>query len=313
MSYAATLLLVLLATYALSNVALSIAVAGFWSGWLEPKALSSRALLTLRLLPGVGALLPSLCVVLPAFLIGEPTRAAEPAGLLLWLLAAAALVAIGAGCVRGWRAWGATAELLRDHRRTRRRCLIAGRTVDIVGGREAMVAVVGVWTPRIVAASSVLAACSREELREIIGHEAAHIRAHDNLKLLLLIASPDVLTWLPAGAALIKRWRAAVEFEADAASTGPDRRKRVALASALIKVARLSAAQQQRAQLSMPIAMDDVDCRVRRLLAPFSASLGGSPGVPPLKIMVLCVLLVAACGVPLYGQIQELIEALVAT
>jgi Zn-dependent protease with chaperone function len=308
-SFGGTLCLVLLATYGLANVLLSIGVAALWRARVARPRPTSGGLFALRLLPSVGASFVTLTVVLPAFLIHEPSGAAEPLGPLLLIMAGFALVLIGAGALRGRRAWAAAAALLRDCRPSDRRCVILGFNVDIVDVREPMVAVVGAWRPRIVAAARVVAACNREEFREVIGHEAAHITAHDNLKLLLLLASPDVLAWMPAGDALIAGWRAAAELEADARATGPDPGKRVALASALIKVARLSSAHHREfAVLVMPVALDDVEGRVRRLLAPLSTP----PAAPSLRVVAACALSFAILTMPLHGLVQEWVEVLVA-
>jgi len=304
----ALLWLVLIAAYGLMNLLLSVLVGCIWSSWLAAKPLRSRGLLTLRMLPSVGALFLSLAVVLPAFLTEEPKRGGEAVGPVLILTAIFALLSIGAGCLRGWRARLATAKLLGDCDRLHPRISIAGRDVEIIDVPEPLVAVVGAWGPRIVAAARVLEVCSREELREVIGHEAAHISARDNLKLLLLLSCPDVLAWIPAGGELIMRWRAAVEFEADAIATGQDPFKRIALASALIKVARLSGAKPRAAELSMPIVCDDVEVRVRRLLAPLPAA----QSLLPAKNIATLALLVPLLVIPLYGLIQDCIEVLVA-
>jgi hypothetical protein len=58
----------------------------------------------------------------------------------------------------------------------------------------------------------------------------------------------------------------------------------------------------------MPIVVDDVDGRVRRLLAPLPAA---RTLLPAVSIAALA-LLVPFLGVPLYGLIQDLIEMLVA-
>jgi hypothetical protein len=108
--------------------------------------------------------------------------------------------------------------------------------------------------------------------------------------------------------ALAQRWRAAAELEADEHATGSDPRKRVALASALIKVARLSTGTDcQHPGLSMGIAMDSIEFRVRRLLAP-----------PPVVRRTLTIHGIAVCGlllpmvaVPLYALVYHLTEALV--
>ena len=307
MSFTGTLCLVLAAVYALTCVALSIGVASGWHLGLQRRRSSPGELLTLRLLPTVGAAFLTLTVALPAFLIHEPRHEAEPVGPLLVILALFALGAAAHATLRGWRAWAATGALLR-------RCGPAERCrdragVDIVEVSEPLAAVVGAWHPRVLAAASVRAACSDEEFRQVVAHEAAHLSAHDNMKLLLQMISPDALTWMPAGAALTERWRAAAELEADARACGSDPRKRVALASALLKVARLSSGTERRSlALSMPVAVDDVEGRVRELLAP-------SP-MPcrrlPMRALLACALTIGLVAVPFYGSVHESIESLVA-
>lgn len=308
MSNFAVLCLVLMAAYGLMSVSLSIVVACLWSAWLEPKPWTSRGLLALRMLPSLGASFLTLAVVLPAFLIQEPKQADEPVGPLLVLVSAVGLAAIGVGCLRGWRAWRATTLLLRDCGPRHRACRVVGRDVEIIDNPGFLVAVVGAWRPRIVADARVLQACSLEELREVIGHEAAHITSHDNLKLLVLLSCADMLALMPAGAALVSRWRAAVEFEADARATAQDPAKRVTLASALIKVARLSREPRRRTEVCMPVVMADVDGRVRRLLAP----LPPADSLPPAQPLAAIALLIPLVAVPLYGLIQDCIEMLVA-
>jgi hypothetical protein len=309
MSFSEALCLVLAAVYALTCMLLSIGVTLSWIAGLERRRLSAGELLTLRMLPAVGAAVLTLTVAFPAFLIHEPRQEAEPAGPLLVVLALFALGAVGHGMLRGWRAWAATRALLRRCSPVDRFQAGAGRSADIVTVSAPAAAVVGIWRPRILAADSVRAACSDEEFRQIIAHEAAHVAAHDNVKLLLQIISPDALAWTPAGTALTERWRAATELEADARAGGGDPRKRVALASALLKVARLSPGTAQHSPaLCMPVAVDDVAGRVRELLAPVP-----TPHRPlPMRVLVACALLVAVVGVRLHGSVHESIESLVA-
>jgi beta-lactamase regulating signal transducer with metallopeptidase domain len=186
---------------------------------------------------------------------------------------------------------------------------VGGQKVDLIDIAEPIVAVLGGWRPRIIASTQVFAACSQEEFRQVIAHEAAHVSTRDNLKLLLLVASPDPLAWLPCDTALAARWRAAAELEADERATGPDPRKRVALASALIKVARLSAGvHRPLAALGMPIALDDVEGRVHRLLSP----LPNTSRTTHIKRLMTCAALVPVIALPLYGLVHRFIEALVA-
>jgi Zn-dependent protease with chaperone function len=311
MSFTETLCLALAAVYAFTCILLSIGVALSWHAGLERRRWGSGELLTWRLLPAVGAAFLTLAVALPAFLIHEPHHASEPVGPLLIVLALFALVGAGHGMLRGWRAWGATRALLR-------RCGPAtllllhtrmGRTVDIVNVPEPLAAVVGAWRPRILVADCFRAACSDEEFRQVIAHEAAHLAAHDNVKLLLQNVSPDALTWMAAGTALTARWRAAAELEADALASGSDPRKRVALASALLKVARLSSGIERcLLALSMPVAVDDVEGRVRELLAPAPVPYRRLPW----RALVACALIITVVGILLSGNVHEFMESLVA-
>ena len=309
MNFAGTLCWVLAGVYGLANLLLSILIACAWRSGLERRRSTSGELLALRLLPCAGASLLTLTVVLPAFCLYEPRHDAEQTGPLLVMAALFALGAAGHGALRAWRAVSATRGLLRRCGPADRSSMMAGRGVDIVDVPEPLVAVVGAWRPRILAAGCIRAACSEEEFRQVMAHEAAHVSAHDNAKLLLLLLCPDALAWMTAGTGLTERWRAAAELEADARASGSDPRRRVALASALIKVARLSSgAPRQSTLLGMPVAFDDVQGRVRQLLSP--------PARPhkrlPVRLLMACSLMIVALGVPMYPIVQGLVESLVA-
>jgi hypothetical protein len=309
MSSGLTLSVVMLAVYGLVSLlfAAVVAITSLCGLWRWPSA--SRELLSIRALPSAGALFITLTVVLPAFLRYEPAHELEDVGPLLLALALFALVAIVDGIRRGWHGWLTGRMFLQHCHPVGDSCVIGEGKVNIVELAAPIVAVVGAWRPRILAAKHVAAACSSDEFRQIVAHEAAHVSARDNLKLMLFVASPDALAWMPVGAALAQRWRAAAEIEADEHATGSDPRKRVALASALIKVARLSTgANCQRPGLSMGIAVDSVEFRVRRLLAP-----------PPVARRTLtihgiavCALLLPMVAVPLYALVYHVTEALVA-
>jgi hypothetical protein len=308
MSFVPTLGLVLLAAYGLLSLLLSALLALACGAGFGRRLLVSRDLLLVRLLPAAGAAFIALTVVLPAFLTHEPARDGEMPGPLLVGLALFALLLIGDGTRRGYRAWAAAERFLHDVGSTGRWSAGDGRSVHILDVADPIVAVVGGWRPRIVAARRVLQECSPEEFAEVIAHEAAHVRARDNLKCLLLLACPDPLAWLPLGGALTDRWRSAAEFEADDSATGADPRRRVALAAALVKVARLSAGiARSRPALSMTVAADDVAGRVRRLLARQPAA-GAAARIGGLAAVAL---LLPVASVPLHGLVQSLIERLV--
>jgi beta-lactamase regulating signal transducer with metallopeptidase domain len=228
-------------------------------------------------------------------------------GPLLLILAAFALLSLGHGIWRGWRAWRAARALLQECG-TAKRCVVEnGCRVQVVDTARPIIGVVGGWRPQVVTAECVISACSQDEFRQVVAHEAAHVSARDNLKLLLLLACPDALAWTALGAALSERWRTEAEFTADQRATGDDPRKRVELASGLIKVARLfDSGDRARHALTMPVALDDVEGRVRQLLAPAHAA-----SATISKALALLAVLVPVAALPLYELIHELIEGLV--
>jgi Zn-dependent protease with chaperone function len=299
--------IVLLAAFALTALLLAGLVAMAWHARLNAAKMASADVLALRLLPVGGALLFAVMVVLPAFLICEPHQERETAGPLLLILAAFALLTLGHGIWRGWRAWTAARCLLHECGLAKRWMVENGQSVQVVEIAEPIIGVIGSWRPQVVTAECVVSACSRDEFRQVVAHEAAHVSARDNLKLLLLLACPDALAWTALGAALSERWRTEAEFLADQHATGDDPHKRVALASALIKVARLlDTSQRVRHALTMPVALDNVEERVRQLLAPAHAT-----SATISKALVSVALLIPVVAIPLYPLIHELIETLV--
>jgi hypothetical protein len=309
MNPAVLLCLVLLATFGLSTLMLSGLVAFAWRAGLKQRLTATADLLTLRLLPAVGSALIVLTVVLPAFLSQEPHQQRETAGPLLVTLAIFSFVTLGRGIWRGRQACVRAKALLRDCGPVKRRLVDNGQEIEVVDVPEPIVAVIGSWHPHVIAAECVVCACSAAEFQQVIAHEAAHLFARDNLKQLLLIASPDALAWTPLGTALIERWRAVAELEADQRASGSDPFKRVALAGALIKVARaFGTTHRARHALSMPIAADDVEDRVRQLLAPPSSLPRRRTGAITLGLWLL---LLPAAALPLYHWVHEFIEALV--
>lgn len=272
MSFDATFPLVLLAAYGLFNLLLSGAVVLALRAGLRRHLTDADAVLAIRLLPAMGSAALVLTVILPAFLLYEPRHAQDQPGPLLVISALFALLVLGDGVRRGLRAWRATRALMRSAQRHLKRPTVGDTEVAVINVKEPLVGVVGGLRQRIVAARSVATACDDEEFRQVLAHEAAHMDSRDNLKLLLLLTMPDALAWLPTGSALTEHWRAVTELEADERASGADPRKRVALASALIKVARLSLASgrpRRAPRVSTPLS--GLEHRVRRLLAPSAA------------------------------------------
>lgn len=309
MSFDVTFPLVLLAAYGLFNLLLSAGVVLAWRAGLRRHLADAGAVLSVRLLPAAGSAALVLTVVLPAFLRYEPRHAHDQPGPLLVVAALFALLVLGDGIRRGLRAWRATRALLRSSHPHLAHPAAGSAEVAVINVKEPLVGVVGGWKQRIVAARSVAAACDHEEFRQVLAHEAAHMDSRDNLKLLMLLMMPDTLAWLATGRALTEHWRAATELEADERASGADPRKRLALASALLKVARLSMASSRPRRVSrVGTPLSGLDNRVRRLLAPSAAIRRSFPA----RRLLTCALLVPLLAVPLYASVHRLIEVLVA-
>jgi beta-lactamase regulating signal transducer with metallopeptidase domain len=299
--------LVASAAYAIVSALLSAFVALWWRSSLRSRSLSADEWLAIRLTPPVGAALFSAAVVVPAFLRYEPVHREQP-GFMLVALAMIGAVLILDGARRGVRSYWVTHKLSAQWARVATRSRAGGMTIDIIDSVAPIVAVVGGWRPRIVAARRVVHACTVEELACIVAHERAHVAAKDNLKRFLIAASPDVLSWLPLGRQLARRWRAASEQSADEWATSSGPRPRLALASALIKVARLATGTPAALPpISTLINPDGIESRIQRLLEP-----AGDTRSRHLLIYTLSFATLVAAATVLSQPIYRCTEAMVA-
>lgn len=231
-------------------------------------------LLGLKLLPGLAALFFTLAIFLPAHWRFEPAGADESLGYTLGGFAAIGAVALLLAARRAWRDARTTRVVARgwQGRATGPTRFVDGR-LPVYGLPDAapIISLTGFRRPRVFVARPVIDSFSPEELDVSLAHELAHRDSRDNLKRVLVACSPDLLFW-GAGRGLERRWRAAVEFAADARAVNGSEERAVSLAAALLKVARLMPAPG-----AVPAGSGFYDgtllwARINRLLAP-----GGSP------------------------------------
>ena len=243
-------LLLALAWFGAVNAALSAAAAGI--GWFIQRGLirlrASNApdvLLLLKLVPGVVALFFTFVVFLPAHWRFEPEGAEESAGYTLVALGILGAVTIVLAVRRAVRDAGATRRVERGwRRRASGPTTIAGGRLPVYGLPDAspVISLAGLLRPRVFVARPVVEAFTSDEMEVSLAHELAHHDSHDNLKRMLVACSPDLLGLWPSGRALERRWRAVVEFAADARAVAGREERALSLASALLKVARLAPA-----------------------------------------------------------------------
>ena len=267
----------------------------------------------LRLIPaGAGAVVG--LIVIASFLNFEP-RLDENIGWMIPALGGLGAMLIAVAVWRAVQSALATRRLTRDW-------LSSGTPIDLPGvsvpagvipSTFPVVAVVGIRRPRLVIARSVLQACTPEELAAVLAHEQGHIDRRDNLRRLVMYAAPDALSWLPRSAQLASAWRAATEEAADDDAARAGTGGRLALASALVKVARLAVGMPH--QRAMPVSTlycgDSIDARVRRLLEPVERT-DAALERHPLRTAALLTGAIALTVLALHG-VQALVELTVHT
>lgn len=270
----ARLLGVVLASYGAISTAASLVLAAAWRRALphlavpSPRVAADRILL-IRILPcllGTGGATTAAI----AFLLFEPPLPREKVGLPFLFVATAGAALLLAAARRGVRSARATAAVTRSWSAGSPATLSAGSiTVRQVISAFPVVAASGLWRPRLLVARSVADACSEAELEAILAHERAHLTTHDNLRQAVLTLCPDLFGWLPACRRLERSWREATERAADEAATRGDEGRRLALASALVKVARMAVGQPIPTLPGNALFRGEpIAERVRSLLAP---------------------------------------------
>jgi Zn-dependent protease with chaperone function len=243
----------------------------------------------------------------PSYWKYEPREFVEAFDLTLTLLAVGAVALWLAAGVRGLGAWRGAVRRTRTWMRTARPLVFAGTDVPAfeIDADTPILALVGVVRPKLLVTRGLVAALTEEELAASVAHEIGHSRAKDNLKRLIMRASPDLLSATPAARVLERRWASAAEHSADRMAACGDPAARCALASALVKVARLMPATTPIAQpISTLVDGGEIVSRVEQLLSDAAPSARRTPA-----IVWTTALVVALAGVAVYAPLLQLVHA----
>jgi len=307
---------VVLASYFVGSTAAAVAARAAWVVRRRVPATLAPRVLRLRLAPTVAGAALALGVVAPAFLLFEPRDAGERVTLSLGLLALGGLALLAAAAARLVRELFHTRRLVRDWERTARPICLPACPVPAfsVATVFPVVAVTGVIRPRLFVSAALLRRLTAAELSAVVGHEIGHLRAHDNLKRLLLSACVDVAGWRGWGRELDERWHEAVEDAADDHAVHGSASARLDLADALLKVARLSGSLDLACPTSALFRGERVARRVRRLLAdPRSGASwtdGGWRAVLPGAAVVALAFTLAITNPAVHGLLEKIVRAL---
>jgi Zn-dependent protease with chaperone function len=308
-----------LAWFLATNVAVSAAVALVTDRTSRARYArrSAPLLLLLRLLPSTASVLFVALVFVPSYWKFEPREFTEGFDLTLTLAAAAAgallVNAFARGAVAWWhaigraRAWTQTAEPL----------ALDGIGIPAfrVEAEQPVMALVGIVRSRLLVTRGLIDALTPEELAASISHEVSHHRAWDNLKRLAMRGTPDLLGWTRAARRLERGWAEAAELAADAtASAVTDRAGRLALASALVKVARLMPALTPCTEpISTLVGGGEITSRVLRLIdePPPRDAARRRPSSARLALLVAAAASLAFAYAPLLATVHHATEVLV--
>jgi Zn-dependent protease with chaperone function len=212
--------------------------------------LATRILLVLRWTPSALALCVVAVVCIPSYLWFEPIETDEGIGLRCLTAAGLALATWAIAFVSGSR------KVLRSRRAIR----------DYAAFAVPVIAIAGIWRARLLISPVVIGALNEEQMGVALRHEQAHAAARDNLKRLLLAFTPGLFPGVNGLAALERLWVHLSEWAADDEAVKGDSHRALALASALVSVARLGST-------TIPLASSIIDgCdlteRIDRLLYP---------------------------------------------
>jgi Peptidase family M48 len=229
---------------------------------------AGRLLLGLRLAPACVAFCVVVALCVPSYLRYEQDGVAEKVGSFCLLASALGLTVCAVAVGKGLRA------LLQSFK-VARRCpsieaaaawsKVLAPNEDVAG--MPLMALVGVVRPRLILSRRVLEALSPEQLEAALSHERAHQLSRDNLKRLLVALAPDVFPFVRGFGDVEHEWERCIELAADDHATGGQMGRSVALAEALIRVARLGSAETALPLGSSLCARDeDLAGRIHRLL-----------------------------------------------
>jgi hypothetical protein len=210
------------------------------------------------------ALLLSLLVVAPQYIRGETNPLQERVGIVCVTGAVLAAVRYLYGLLRAIQL---LLQMRRAHRRDDKPIVLMGdMAVHICADRYPLLAVAGLFSPRIILSQHLLdnAAFSPQLFEIALAHEKAHVHHHDNLKHIVLASL--ALSGLGMDGSL-QRWRYSAEHAADDDAVSGSSSRAILLAETLLVVARAVPPQRTPAfSLGLLPHEEELDQRIGRLL-----------------------------------------------
>jgi Zn-dependent protease with chaperone function len=203
---------------------------------------ASQVLLWLRLAPFIATVVAALIFIIPAFLEYEPHATQERVSISIAFFALMSLLIVFGGLLRSMSAVLQSNRVMKAWIKDSEEEAIQMEGVSVHRCRHEspVIAVLGLWRTRIFVSSQVFETLSSEELNAALRHEIVHARSRDTFKKLALHFSPKVFPAWDLLAPIRESWARACELSADEEAVSHDSQCTLSLASALVKVSRLS-------------------------------------------------------------------------
>lgn len=239
------------------------------SGWLT-RRWSNRTswttadlLFALRILPLAVSFFLTLGLMVPSFLLLEPRSSGEGVGAIPLILGFCSLVFFAVGGYKAVSAQARTARLVSGWLRGSTVLNAGVARLFRVHENAPALTVAGIRSPTMFISEAAAAVLTGPELQAALRHELAHARRRDNLKKLLL-----AFCAFPGMASLEEAWREAAEMAADDSAVA-DSREALELASALVKLSRLTAVNgsPELTTALLHSSAESLRTRVERLMA----------------------------------------------
>jgi Zn-dependent protease with chaperone function len=230
---------------------------------------AARFLFALRVFPFALGISTVLALCVPSYLWLEPQATFERVGWACLTLGFLGALGWSLSLVRTARAIAASTCCNRAWQQAGREAQLPGATSEalVVGEEAPLMALAGVFRPKLIVSNSVLRALSADELEVALQHENAHRASRDNMKRLLLLMAFAPLPAVIKYSSLDRAWAKYSEWAADDEAAGGDPIRALSLAAALLRVARIGVKPHLSLLHSSLVASDrELSARVDRLL-----------------------------------------------
>lgn len=227
------------------NVLISLAASVLWRVFDKPTQNFSakertQIIFALRVFPLIFTVIFVFAFLIPAYLLFEPPSENETVTLKLAIPALISIIGIIIAFYRVFGTWWRTRQLIKSWLKCSKPISVENVSIPVyrLEHQFPVIAVVGVFQPKLFIAEQIFSTLNEEELSAAIEHEGGHLATHDNFKRILLRVCRDLLVF-PMGKKLERAWAENSESAADEYATQIHGKSALSLAAALIKIAKI--------------------------------------------------------------------------